>query len=236
LVEGQRAIAGRLGLEFLVVVVGILSALAVNDWSQARSDRELEEHLLTSLAADLEEDRRDTERQEYLVQRHRDAVDHLLAITQHTLAPVERQFGDSPEEIDESLIVFLDMAELQVFDPTNTEMTSTGSIRVIRNRALRRQISTYYKTAEEVLAIPLRQIDPRPELLSALAAVGVAPGQAAMMPDLARRLRSNPAIATHALRMRQYYADRMTRMTLDQMNEAREALVQSVRRELEALR
>ncbi len=234
--EPRRAITGRLGLEFLVVVVGILAALGVDDWSQARSDRELEEHLLASLAADLEQDRLDAELQEFLVHRHRAAVDHLLAVTQHALAPVENEWGVSPEEIDESLTVFLDMAELQVFDPTNTEMTSTGSMRVIRNRALRRQISEYYTTAEQMLAVPLRQIDPRPELLSALAAVGVAPGQAAMMPDLVRRLRSDPAIATHALRMRQYYADRMTRVTLDRMNQAREALAHAVRQELEALR
>ena len=125
------------------------------------------------------------------------------------------------------------MAELEVFDPTYTEMISTGSIRVIRDPALRREISTYYQTAEHSLAIPLRRIDPRPELLSALATVGVVPGQAAMMPDLVRRLRSDPAIATHALRIRQYYA---SRWALDRMKEAREPLVRAVQRELETIR
>ena len=233
MVEARRVIAGRLTLEFLVVVFGILAALAVDDWSRARTDRELEEHLLTSLAADLERDREDAETQLSLVQGYRDAVDHLLAVMQHPLAPEDRQFSVSPAEIDESLSAFLYRAELEVFDPTYAEMISTGSIRVIRNPDLRREIAAYYQTAENLLSIPLRQIDPRAELLTALAAVGVVPGQAARMPDLVRRLRSDPAIATHVLRIRQYYAG--TRY-LEQMNELREALVKSVGRELDELR
>ena len=152
MVEERRVIASRLGLEFLVVVVGILAALAVDDWSQARSDRGLEEHLLTSLAADLEADRLDAERQEFLVQAQRGAVDHLLMVTQHPLAPVERQFGMSPEEIDESLSVFLDFAELEVFDPTYTEMTATGSIPLeLRPRTAR----VSYATSQGPTQIPL---------------------------------------------------------------------------------
>ncbi len=67
--EERKAIAARLGLEFLVVLVGILAALGVDDWRQARSDRQLEEHLLTSLAADLENDRQDAQLQETLAGR-----------------------------------------------------------------------------------------------------------------------------------------------------------------------
>lgn len=230
--KGRDAITSRLGLEFLVVVVGILAALAVDDWQQSRSDRALEEHLLTSLADDLADDRRDAELQVQLVRAQQDAIDHLLAVTQHPLAPVDRQLSSSPEDINESLATLLNYAELQVFDATYTEMIATGSVRVIRNAALRRQIASYYQTAEWALAIPLRQIDPRPELLSALAAVGIAPGQAAWMPDLAERLRSGPTIATHALRIRQYY----DLSALNIMNEAREVLAQAVLREIEALR
>ncbi|MDH3208440.1 MAG: hypothetical protein OEO79_17695 [Gemmatimonadota bacterium] len=230
--EGKKAIAARLGLEFLVVLVGILAALGVDDWRQARSDRQLEQHLFTSLAADLENDRRDAQLQERLAGRHREAVNHLLAIFEHPSAPRDQQFDLSPYEIDASLNLLLGMPELQVFNPTYTEMISTGSIRVIRNRALRRQISSYYQTAEQVLSVPLRQVDPRPELQGALAALGVASGQAEEMPDLAQRLRTDPMIATHALRIRQYYDNRVA---LDRMQEAREALVESVQEEMGAL-
>ena len=226
--EGKRAIAGRLGLEFLIVVVGILTALGVDDWSQARSDRQLEVHLLTSLAADLENDRQDAERQERYSARHRDAVDHLLAISGHPSAPGDRQFGMSSGEIDASLHRLSSKPELEVFNPTFTEMIATGSIRVIRNQSLRRQIASYYQRAELLLSVPLREIDPRPDLQSALAALGVVPGEAGTMPDLSERLRSDPMIATHALRIRQYYENRVA---LDGLEEVREALTESVHRE-----
>ena len=228
--EGKGAIASRLGLEFLVVVVGILAALGVDDWSQTRSDRQLEEHLLTSLASDLEDDRLDADLQERLAGMHRDAVDHLLSITDHPLAPTDRQFDDSPEAIDESLQRLLALPELQVFKATFTEMTSTGSIRVITNRTLRRQIASYYQEAEVVLGVPMRQVDARPDLQRALAAVGVASGQAGMMADLAQRLRRNPTIPIHALRIRQYFENRVA---VEGMKGAREGLVESVSEELE---
>ena len=230
--EGKKAIAARLGLEFLVVLVGILAALGVDDWRQARSDRQLEEHLLTSLAADLENDRQDAQLQETLAGRHREAVNHLLAILEHPSAPRDQQFDMSPEGIDASLALLSGMPELQVFNPTYTEMISTGSIRVLRNRALRRQISSYYQRAEQLLSVPLRQIDPRPELQGALAALGVASGQAGAMPDLVQRLRTDSMIATHALRIRQYYDNRVA---LDGMQVAREALVESVQEEVGTL-
>ncbi|NNF12060.1 MAG: hypothetical protein HKN72_02485 [Gemmatimonadetes bacterium] len=230
LAEGKRAIASRLGLEFLVVVIGILAALAVDDWSQARSNRQLEEHLLTSLAADLEDDRIDAVLQETLAGLHRDAVDHLLSITDHPLAPTDRQFDDSPEAIDQSLRRLLALPELQVFKATFNEMTSTGSIRVVTNRMLRRQIASYYQEAEVALGVPMRQVDARPDLQRALAAVGVASGEAGIMPDLAQRLRSDPTIPIHALRIRQYFENRVA---LEGMKEAREGLVASVNQELE---
>jgi len=223
----------RAATEFLVVVVGILVALAVDDWRQARSDRALEEYLLTSLLADLADDERDADLQVRLVEGHRRAVNHLLAVIEHPLAPTDEVFPDTPEAIDRSLRTLWDMAELQVFDPTYTEMIATGSIRVIEDRALRGQIARYYQAAERLLAIPRRQIDARPDLIGALASVGVVPGQASGMPDLVARLRSSPAIGTHALRIREYYrAD----SALRGMQQERESLINAVEERLSALR
>ena len=40
---------GRWLAEFLLIVVGVLAALWVGDWSEARSDRALEQHLLQGI-------------------------------------------------------------------------------------------------------------------------------------------------------------------------------------------
>jgi hypothetical protein len=220
-------------MEFFVVVVGILAALAVDDWRQARADRALEEHLLSSLLDDLEDDQVDAELQLGFEQADREAVDHLLALFQHPLAPDNPTRGMTPDEVDESLNELWNRGELEVADATFSEMISTGSFRVIRNRVLRREITTYYMRAERLLRVPQRQIDPRPDFLSALAEVGVVPGYAAGLPDLVERLRSDPTIASHALRMRRYYDQTLT---LDFLGETRGELMQSVRAELELLR
>lgn len=214
----------RLGTEFVVVVLGILAALAVDEWRQARADRALEEHLLSSLLDDLEGDKADVKRQIELEQADREAVGHLLALFEHPLAPPDATPGMTPEEVDESLNELWNRGELEVADATFSEMISTGSFRVIRNRDLRRKITTYYQAAERLLR--QRQIDPRPEFLSALAEVGVVPGYAAGMPDLVERLRSDPAIASHALRIRRYYDQTLA---LDFLGERGQELMEAVR-------
>ena len=195
----------KLGLEFMVIVLGVLLALAVDDWRQSRADRALETHLLTSLRADLEADEIDAKFQEEAEQGLRDAVDHILTVVDHPLAPSTAKKDTTGSEIDASLWMLQWRIELEVADGTYSEMIATGSFKVIQNTALRAQISKYYTDSRRSLAIPARLIDPRPEFLTALASVGVVPGSADHLPDLVERLKSEPLIAIHALRIRSYY-------------------------------
>lgn len=50
---------GRWAAEFILIVIGVLAALAVDDWRQRRTDRALEQHLLTGIAADVSRDLQD---------------------------------------------------------------------------------------------------------------------------------------------------------------------------------
>ena len=203
--EDRTEMWRRLGLEFIVIVVGVLAALAVDDWRQSRADRALENHLLSSLREELESDEMDAKGQEDLEQRLRDAADHILAVVDHPLAPSTAREDTTGSEIDASLWILRWKFELEVADSTYSEMIATGSFKVIRNKALRDQISKYYYDSRHLIAIPARQIDPRPEFLTALASVGVVAGSADHLPDLVERLKSEPLIATHALRIRSYY-------------------------------
>jgi len=47
---------GRLLAEFILIDVGVLAALAVDDWRESQADRASEEHLLQGIRADLERD------------------------------------------------------------------------------------------------------------------------------------------------------------------------------------
>lgn len=227
--ENRTEMWRRLGLEFIVIVIGVLVALAVDDWRQTRADRALENHLLSSLRADLEADEIDAKFQEESEQKLRDAVDHILAIVDHPLAPSTAKKDNNGIEIDESLWFLRWRIELEVADGTYSEMIATGSFKVIQNTALRAQISKYYNDSRRWLAVPARQIDPRPEFLTALASVGIVPGSADHLPDLVERLKSEPLIATHALRIRSYYKwDFIVR----DLREKRLSLMSSIDREI----
>ena len=227
--EDRTGMWQKLGLEFIVIVLGVLVALAVDDWRQTRADRGLEKHLLTSLRVDLEADEIDAKFQQEAGQKLRDAVNHILAVVDHPLAPDTARKDVTGKEIDASLRLLKFRVELEVADGTYSEMIATGSFKVIRNTALRTQISKYYTDSRSSLAIPARLIDPRPDFLTALASVGVVPRYAEHLPDLVERLKSEPLIATHALRIRSYYTgDSIVR----ELREKRLSLMSSIDREI----
>jgi hypothetical protein len=49
----RSELRGRLIGEFVVIVLGVLVALAVDDWNQERSDRELEINLLDRMQSEV---------------------------------------------------------------------------------------------------------------------------------------------------------------------------------------
>lgn len=219
----------RLGLEFVVVVVGILAALAVDDWRQSREDLALEEHLLTSLVQDLVSDSADAQIQERAVQRALAAAEALAAAID---SPQHNQ--TTSEELNGYLSALVFLPELEITSGTFAEMTATGSFRVIGNRTLRREISRYYASGASLLEIPRRQVDPRPDFEAALAAVGVVPGYAADLPDLLTRLSRDPAIPVHAMRIHRYHTRPSFSSSL--VSQRRRALLEAVRTELEGFR
>ena len=63
--------------EFVVIVLGVLVALGVDDWRQYRTDRELEQHLLDRLATDLAADATDLAVAQSMVARRVWVLDEL---------------------------------------------------------------------------------------------------------------------------------------------------------------
>ena len=49
----------RFALEFILIVTGVLAALAVDDWRQSRADVATERYILEGILADLSRDRAD---------------------------------------------------------------------------------------------------------------------------------------------------------------------------------
>lgn len=147
----------RLATEALVIIVSVLAALALDDWRDARADRDLERHLLETLKEDLTADLEelDSSLESAIVTRL--ASGFLLGATDEytegergplgvglsrLLENVPDSGGNTQEQAAVSALV--GGIDFDLSDLTYQEMMSTGSFRVIRNNELRHKITRYY--------------------------------------------------------------------------------------------
>jgi hypothetical protein len=138
---GQRDRAWvRWGGEFVVIVISVLVALALDQWVAARADRDSEREYLAALVADLEADA------DYLSE----LVIPLVSLADSALkevGPVSRRVAEFPTDT----IAFLrrvvssrrTIAQLP-FSPTFDELISTGALRLIESARLRSSLILYY--------------------------------------------------------------------------------------------
>ena len=130
--------------EILLVVIGILIALQIGDWSQRAADRKLETEYLQRFAVDLN---RDLE----LVEM----VEGFLVRKEASLKKV-REFIDYPTTmfvdsvmftLRESTIIGTDLPNVRLTG-TIQEIISSGHLRLIQNTELRNSIVNYYSAWE----------------------------------------------------------------------------------------
>jgi hypothetical protein len=138
----------RLLGEFVVIVVGVLVALWVDQLREARLHAELEVEYLESLLTDLEADLAQFDEAEAWMRRSESNAAKVLALYD----------GSPPTDNVTDLIVAVESAGWQ-FVPSITRNTiddlrSTGNLRLITDPAVRRAIAAYYRRVEEI-SIPL---------------------------------------------------------------------------------
>lgn len=135
----------NLGLELLVVVVGILLALGVDRLNQQRLDRLQEREYLVQLSADLETDLSTLDDVVEQATGHRDAALTVLDV----VARGPSSIGDRDAfawQINYATFIYF-------FFPTEStyrELTSTGGLAVLRDDALRRNVIAYYEGNERL--------------------------------------------------------------------------------------
>ena len=140
--------------EFFVVVLGVLVALWVDEVKEARVEARLEAEYLQSFLIDLEAD---------LVQF--DSADAWSRRQETAAATVISLYDGTPTtKSDAELVAAVETAGWQFFPSitrnTIDDLKSTGNLRLIRDPALRRAITTYYATLENSL-IPIADMRDR---------------------------------------------------------------------------
>ncbi len=130
--------------EFVVIVVGVLVALWVDELREARDNAALEIEYLESFVTDLEADLAQFDETEAWMRRSEAAAATVLALYQ----------GSPPTENVADLVKAVETAGWQAWPAitrnTIDDLRSTGNLRLIRDRNLRRAIANYYTTIENV--------------------------------------------------------------------------------------
>lgn len=131
------------GVEILVVVVGIFLALQVDAWNESRKDRVLEKRYLERLDAEISSDIEAMQFGLDLAWKRHDMGRMLLAALED-----EDVARDQPAEF----VTAIERAGWTFLPPINDntfeEIKFSGNLGIIENEDLRQSISAYYKLIE----------------------------------------------------------------------------------------
>ena len=158
-------------IELLIIIAGVLIALAVDEW---RDNVQLEEqrlHILSSLLVDLEEDRDDYDDFNTTSRLRRQAAQFLLS---YSAAEGLKSTGWA-ESPGEAIYRLAFSQRIQTTRSGFMEMISAGGRMAIHDDALRSQILRYYSLATDRAAVNGFITPETQRFHAALEAMGVSP-------------------------------------------------------------
>lgn len=128
--------------EIVLVVIGILIALSINNWNQERLASKKESVYLTNLEVDLEQQLSSIDIQLSYEQKYIDTAHPLL----NTYFKVKKFTLDSASS--QSLNILSSRKTFVKTDPTYQDLISTGNIALIKDQELRKTLLQYYNERE----------------------------------------------------------------------------------------
>lgn len=187
--------------EILLVMIGILLALQVNNWNNERVNRELEQYYLNRILEDLTADSVLLERMQRAWNRQLMIMDAVLTtmgnspvqmredpivMKAHAMFPDQEKLADSypfrrfsvnslEPSFTEQLDVLRRIRRFGLEENTFQELSSNGKLEVIKDRTLRASIVEHYTTINDPISIQSYSRHPQDEYLRALYVNGISP-------------------------------------------------------------
>ena len=125
-------------VELVLIVVGIIVALSIDDWVQDREDQRSEKIYLALLSRDLDQ----------MIESLQSYIDTETAMATASATTLKTLAVDGYEQKGEELRGYLsDMGTrrtLRLVSAAYTDLTSTGNLRLIRSRDLRDRLLRYF--------------------------------------------------------------------------------------------
>ncbi|WP_299157932.1 DUF6090 family protein [uncultured Eudoraea sp.] len=125
--------------EIILVVIGILIALQINNWNETRKERQEERDILSDLQLDI---RVDIERLNYQLDFKKEMVRNY----KNCLEILADKKEATKSEFMEGFKSILQVGDVSLNTTTFNNLQTTGEIRLIKNKTLANSIVNYYNT------------------------------------------------------------------------------------------
>ena len=197
------------GLDFLIVVIGVFIGIQVANWNDARHDRQRERVYLEALLADVRNDIAGIERTIAVETSRISALDHL--IRQATGASLPDGFESARGRID--IVEYPPYAQNDPFDVGYTlfimnsvpsrraaydTIISTGGLELLRDPDLVREIQEYYARLDSIAGFSDIMQLTRQRFVEAQRQIGVSPVDKPSMEELVRVFGADTAMTAAA--------------------------------------
>lgn len=196
-------------VETLIVILGVFIGLQVNNWNEARADRQREMAYLNGLTQDIRIDIADIDEVIRVSTLRLSAMGYLLE--QASGAPLPEGFDSARGRIDiepsppykanDPNTIGIAMFILTTLDGnrlTYDTMINSGGIGIIRNTELARDIQTYYAHVDKALSFEVALQQSRGELVGAQQEAGLSAADAKAADELAGVFRSDSKLLAAA--------------------------------------
>jgi len=129
--------------EIILVVIGILIALQINNWNQFRNDRDKEQMFLHKLKSNL-----NTDKVAYqgIIKKHNEFGNSIDTI----IKMLENDKPVNPEIFNKHVRAVYDMTQFTVTKTAFDNLLGSGSLDIISNDSLAEQILLYYRDVERL--------------------------------------------------------------------------------------
>lgn len=165
--------------EFVIIVMGVLAALAVDEWRGEYDDRKTEIDYLNRLRVDIERDIDTFSREISVLEKKAGFLQSLLDKS------IEVEFSENPRGLMEAKVYSSFKGMPDSVSTTFDELTSTGRLALIRDLEIRNAMSEYYSGYASLND----QVNQMPMGVYSTLVLGIVPG------DIAREWRLSSSIS-----------------------------------------
>jgi hypothetical protein len=130
--------------EILLVVIGILIALSINNWNQSQKEKSIEVQYLVNIIDDLKEQSKSIEIQMDYERTYYETASRIIDYynINQTFSLDSLFFKDASSLLERKTFV--------ITDPTYTDLISSGNITIIKNKVNKDALLKYYQELERI--------------------------------------------------------------------------------------